>query len=105
MSNRNLRKVSDNDYPEVIRADTHPLRFENNREVSQQQWEQIAHNLPVGESVSFTEATTRTVSRYYNTQPIQSGPHSAGDWVLVLAIMSAVVGIVVGGVILLVGGS
>ncbi len=100
-----LRKVSDNDYPEVIRADTHPLRFDNNHKVSQQQWEHIAHNLPVGESVSFTETTTRTVSRYQNAQPTQQGPHGAGDWLLVLVIMAAVVGAVVAGFILLVGGA
>ena len=103
MSNQ-LRKVSDNDYPEVIRADTHPLRYENNRKVAQQQWEQIAHNLPVGESVSFTETTTRTVSRYQNTQPAQQGPHSAGDWGLVIVIMAVVVGVVVGMLAMLLGG-
>lgn len=105
MTNRNLRMVSDNPHREVIREDTHPIQYGNNQKIAQEQWQQIAHNLPVGESVSFTETTTRTrtVSRHSNNQH-QSGPHSAGDWGLVIVIMAVVVGVVVGMLATLMGG-
>lgn len=106
MTNRNLRVVSDNHQSEIIREDTHPIRYGNNQGIAKEQWQQIAHNLPVGESVSFTETTTRTVSRHSSTSTAQhhSGPNSAGDWGLVIVIMAVVVGVVVGALATLMGG-
>lgn len=106
MTNQNIRIVSDNPHQEIIREDTHPIRYGNNQQVAKEQWQQIAHNLPVGESVSFTETTTRTqtFSRQSNTTQHHSGPHSAGDWGMVVVIMAVVVGVVVGVLVMLLGG-
>ena len=107
MANQNLKVVSDNPRHEIIRKDTHPISYGNNRQVAQEQWEQIAHNLPVGESVSFTETTTRTQTFSHSSSASHHQhrePHTAGDWLTVLVIIAVFVGVVVGVLVALLEG-
>lgn len=103
MTNRTLQVVSDTPIPVQTGASVQPLRHASNQRISDEQWQQIAPNLPVGETITVTTTTTRSQTFSRGRTEHQLSRANAGnpiaDAVLMAVVMIVVIVGVAGGVI------